>query len=138
MKWIGNKIFDIIDYLIELIEDLTDFLTPVFIVVATAVYMFAWLVTWPLRLVLWLFLALLAIITSPFKDFQAFIQENALFFKETLALDKKEERKSVVKSETMAEGISPIIRSADGISGLDPSKGSNEDITDVDIDLNIL
>lgn len=126
------------DYVMDIIGDLTDFLTPVFIVVATAVYMFAWLITWPLRLVLWLFLALLAIITSPFKDFQAYIQENALFFKETLVLDKEDERKSIVKSETMAEGISPIIRSADGISVLDPSKGSNEDITDVDIDLNIL
>ena len=75
--------------------------------------------------------------TSPFKDFQAFIQENASFFKETLIWDKK---KSATNNETTVEGIGPIIHSASSINNHDSSKETNEAIPDidVDIDLNIL
>lgn len=137
MKWIANKIFDVIEVLVDGILNLIDFFTPFFIIAVAAVYSFAWFVTWPLRLVVWLSLAFLTIITSPFKDFQAFIQENALFFKETLIWNKK---KVALNNETTVEGIGPIIHSASSIDNHEPSKETNEAIPDidVDIDLNIL
>lgn len=72
---------------------------PFFIIIVTAIYMYAWFVTWPLRLVLWLAFALLTIITSPFKEFQAYNKENALFFQNTLVVGEKNKNAPTLNKE---------------------------------------
>lgn len=135
MKRIGIIIFNTIFDLIDVFMNMIDFLTPFFITIVTVIYMLAWTVTWPLRLVLWLAFTFLTIITSPFKEFQAYNQENALFFKNTLVIDRKNKNASILNKETAAEGASPIIRSASGIDNDNVNKEINDVVPDVDVDV---
>ncbi|MEK3955743.1 MULTISPECIES: hypothetical protein [unclassified Psychrobacillus] len=124
-KYVGIAL-DLLDSLIEAVSALSMFILELILAAA-------WLITWPLRLILWISLSSLSYLTSPFADFSLFIKENANFFKSTLVW-KKEKKVELSDSAEIAVDI------ASGIARIQVGKDITTEINapeQLDIDLNV-